>query len=153
VPPPADAHWQITQLDLSRCNLGQRGLAALGEALAAFEHGLQLLDLSYCDLPEKPLAAFFEALQRNFAVSLTLEAYSPPPSAPLASLSQYHHVHALVARAHSSLYSAAIERALTHNPQAADRGKPLGTGGLHGAEQLALPRQGPLCLQSHAHTP
>jgi hypothetical protein len=79
VPPPADAHWQITQLDLSRCNLGQRGLAALGEALAAFEHGLQLLDLSYCDLPEKPLAAFFEALQRNFAVSLTLEAYSPPP--------------------------------------------------------------------------
>eukprot|EP01133_Synstelium_polycarpum_P008060 gene8060-9470_t len=63
----------LQRLILSDNMLTYESVTALADGLAHFAHSLLTLDISRCDIPPRGVALIIGALERNFAMSLTLE--------------------------------------------------------------------------------
>ncbi|GAM18427.1 hypothetical protein SAMD00019534_016020, partial [Acytostelium subglobosum LB1] len=66
-------HSALQRLNLSNNTLSYESLVSLADGLAAFNHSLIELNLSECNIPPKGCSQLVQALERNFAMSLTLE--------------------------------------------------------------------------------
>ncbi|EGC39457.1 hypothetical protein DICPUDRAFT_93591 [Dictyostelium purpureum] len=66
-------YTSLQVLNLSNNIMAYDSVVSLCDGLAHFNHSLVTLNLASCQIPSKGIALLFDSLQKNFAMSLTLE--------------------------------------------------------------------------------